>query len=1338
MNSGFKSRVQRGIVIAMIGLQAWMPAALEWQGAVAAADEVVRHAGDGQAAGTDMLRGMFGTIRNTRIVDQHVDANTASNFGPSGGQLNLQEFGLGGDYNAAMQTLQNAYQNPSQLNDIAKQARRDIQERGCPSTSFEYVRSAQVLSVTPIKVNLSLLSSGQTARTETIDTSYSGPVNVKYSTLGYMRNFDQVLSAPEVGSPGQLLRYAATPFTVPNDGTFFTFNHRVFGSAGAPVVVDFGNRANGYATETLVYANAGQSVTVWADLYRVKRAFSQAPLTGCPLDPPSCIVSGINFCGPPGLGVLDVFHTSQSHKNAAMSTLMAAASAVEYDESDAALAAITNRGSQVLNGSDPIFTEIFTGCSETANFTTNTVRVHQENIRTCSMPLVDLPLTCNGSRGTHFVYLQESTVLTATFYQRIKVPVLDPVTHQPAKDAQGNVIYVDQDVPVIYSGAVDINLPTFGGSRSWSTTPDASGYFVKYDLTPFAVSANEYFPYDVTVLSDGSASASISSLGKKTDNWTLSGSASVSGAAQMRVNAKLYQVMNNVIAGCDEYLKHAADGFCTAQMQCMDYRGPCTTLDGVSFCDGSGVAAGVAELLKPWGVADSAQNGGMLGNGTIGGGALEFLPRMCWAGVGNKMDCSGAFSGELNCYIDIGGVQRCGTATGEGLATNYGEGPTRMDDCAAPSKNLFGNPACRLVSLNTCTEGAAGLFSGTCYNNTVVYDCGTDSEVTVPGGVSFSQSCGSPIRCLGTECHNPKGEVNHDFGRAVASANMVDMAARDLVCAETGARPTDVSQQCTPLIFNGTNNTCKIPIGNEIGITPNCCKESEEAAVDAPDAIKYIQLVFYTYKMGSDKMMLSALARLPGLSGFSSAFYTDTGAVQTVIDGAISSTKGFLMDSASTVAKTFGFDIASPAVTNTAKEFVLDPSNLGLSPTQLAGFNDFLRDHGMDDLADRLFSYNGTEGVVELTPAGQEMFAALEYVQTVFMIYSIAKIIGHIIFKCERSELELGVQKKQRNCHYVGNYCARKIRFIGCIEKRESYCCYKTPLARMVAEQIRTKAPQIAGDYGNPSGPRCGGFTPQQLAMFDWSLFDPNEWLLLLQDAGLIPDSTTAANALYGMNSSRAVIETGSPAVKGEIDIQSQTIRRYTPLVDTYTARRSALSQQPVCYSDPRQMAWYQPTQTSSGFFELNTDMGSEVPVWAARTFDINATIDGIPSSFVLTRYQADNYGQLWINGQKIMENFLYANTDMRGGVMSGDHFIDRAGNDIGALYDDGCNAGCRGLSPNLDITSYMQSGANTISLVCVNVGDIGPCAIKIMGTVEDPPPTTQGCYYPNGTETTQ
>lgn len=1344
---------KRAIALMLALLQVWVPLALEMRGTVAVADDVVRNAAEGQVLGSSVLRGQFNTIRNTVVVDQHVTGSTGSDFQNGQGQFNLREFGLGGDPADARAKLQEAYNDPSKLNDSARQARRDIQERGCPSTTFAPVSTATVLTVTPIVRTLVVQANGQTVPQDTIDTSYTGQIQVKYPTIGYSRNWEQVLREPVVGTPGSVLRYESTPFTVPNDGSFFTYNHSVTGSAGTPVVTDFGNRANGYATQTLVYG-AGTPVLVSATLYRVKRTFTPQPPGGCPVDPPSCVVSGVNFCGPPALGVLDVFKPAQRHSTNAMATLMSAVSAIQYDETDANLSVIVNRGTQVLNGSDPVFTGMFSGCTETANFSTNTLTIHTPEIRTCGMPLVQLPLTCDGTRGVHFVHLQESTVLTASFYQRIQVPIIDPVTHEQAEDAEGNPLYTTQDVPTTYSGTVDIGFAMFGGASSWSTSPDGNGYFVVYSSTPFAVSASDHFPYAPSVYADGGVSASISSYGSKMNNWALSGSASVSGASQLRVNAQLYQVMNNSIVGCESYLQHAADGFCTAQMQCVENRGPCTTLDGVSFCEGSGPAAGIAELLTPWGVADSATAGGSMGNGVVGGGAKTFLPRMCWRGTGTQMDCSGSVTGNLQCYTDIHGQQQCGSVDGQGLANNFGEAPTYLDDCGSSGNALVGNPACRLISTNTCTDGAQGLFSGTCYNKTVVFDCGTDRQVQVPGGVTYSKTCASPIRCLGTECHNPKSEVNGDFGKAVSAATIVDMAARDMACAETGTAPASMAEAaCTPLVFNGTNFTCKVPIGNQIGVTPNCCKESEAAAAQGPSAVQYLQLVFYTYKMGSDKAMMTALSNVPGLSGFAQGFYSSTGAVQTAIDGAIANTKSFLMDSASTVAKQFGYEVTSPAVTNTAKDFVLGEGsalNAGLSQAQMTAYNNFLTENGLGDLAAELFVEEG--GTMALTETGEQMFQALEAVQTVFMIYSIAKIIGHIVFKCEDKELQLGVQKKQKNCHYVGSYCAKKAFSVGCIERRESYCCYKTPLARIVAEQIRTKSPQTAGDFGEAKAPRCGGFTPTQLASFDWSLLDTSEWVSLLQDAGLVPNATDRADTMYGLNSSRAALETGAPVVN-EINIQNQTLARYTPLVDTYTTRRTNLATQPVCYGNAKEMPWYQPTVRPEDVVRALDGTGTVqscgegcIDVYLGRVgdnyicdscthvveqyFKLAVDMPEYIQAAYLMEAQWDDHIQVQIGGQTVYQSHAF-----------GDPPAYCEMNQSWCIGDKTAGGLCTAAPPNnpggpVDVTHLFKQGGVISTNTRLWTGGCGEGFARVRVLYTTPNPTAAGnCIYPNGAD---
>jgi len=178
----------------------------------------------------------------------------------------------------------------------------------------------------------------------------------------------------------------------------------------------------------------------------------------------------------------------------------------------------------------------------------------------------------------------------------------------------------------------------------------------------------------------------------------------------------------------------------------------------------------------------------------------------------------------------------------------------------------------------------------------------------------------------------------------------------------------------------------------------------------------------------------------------------------------------------------------------------------------------------------------------------------------------------------------------------------------------------------------------------------------------------------------------------------------------------------------TYSCTKSAIYTEVNCTQD------YNPTfgYATQPFAIEN---GSEVPTWSARTFNYTVSLDGLPYGIKLNRYQADNYGQLWVNGQIVMQNTLGGMSDMRNGwvgyrserscgydewggeycydYQAGPYFFNGDGSAAG-FYDDNCNWGCRGSNPGSDITSYFTPGQNTITMVCANANSIGPCGVSI------------------------
>ena len=94
---------------------------------------------------------------------------------------------------------------------------------------------------------------------------------------------------------------------------------------------------------------------------------------------------------------------------------------------------------------------------------------------------------------------------------------------------------------------------------------------------------------------------------------------------------------------------------------------------------------------------------------------------------------------------------------------------------------------------------------------------------------------------------------------------------------------------------------------------------------------------------------------------------------------------------------------------------------------------------------------------------------------------------------CNSAEQQLGDFRRQRRCIYVGNYCARKKgkgRLSRCVEHRQSWCCYESPLARLIQTQGHA---QLNWGYGNAKHPHCQGFTLAQFQSLNFDRMNFNE-----------------------------------------------------------------------------------------------------------------------------------------------------------------------------------------------------------------------------------------------------
>lgn len=96
-------------------------------------------------------------------------------------------------------------------------------------------------------------------------------------------------------------------------------------------------------------------------------------------------------------------------------------------------------------------------------------------------------------------------------------------------------------------------------------------------------------------------------------------------------------------------------------------------------------------------------------------------------------------------------------------------------------------------------------------------------------------------------------------------------------------------------------------------------------------------------------------------------------------------------------------------------------------------------------------------------------------------IYIIMELVS-----CEEQEQVLGMKRGQDLCEKVGSYCSKKALGV-CYQKRESYCCFNSRLARLIAVGGRA---QLGKSFGSPKSPDCGGLRPDELQLVDFSLID--------------------------------------------------------------------------------------------------------------------------------------------------------------------------------------------------------------------------------------------------------
>ena len=357
---------------------------------------------------------------------------------------------------------------------------------------------------------------------------------------------------------------------------------------------------------------------------------------------------------------------------------------------------------------------------------------------------------------------------------------------------------------------------------------------------------------------------------------------------------------------------------------------------------------------------------------------------------------------------------------------------------------------------------------------------------------------------MGEDCVTVNRTQSQDFTKAVALLNSAQQMAMDMTCdyANAGLQQKDPSS-CQ--VFKGKDASCKI-VGGLVTLV-DCC----QAPSGSMGLGQYIDLLLATSQLDNAVMRMDTTSAVRGAWETMRTPFTMAGDAWNSVQA----------DFASNVNDLVGSDMLS--VTDVAEQGLLD----SLKGELMNSVAEWIGSTFGEAAGNALFSAGGQaafDSMGNLTPAAEsggvelgggaavagEMLSTLMGAYTVVMI---AVMIIQMIWSCEQPEYELAAKKQLKVCKDLGTFCASKAPITGlCLIRKESYCCYNSPLARILNEQIK---PQLGMSFGTPQNPVCSGIKVADLSKVDWSRVNLDEWLGILAQTNHLP---TAGNAAAMLN----------------------------------------------------------------------------------------------------------------------------------------------------------------------------------------------------------------------------
>ena len=367
-------------------------------------------------------------------------------------------------------------------------------------------------------------------------------------------------------------------------------------------------------------------------------------------------------------------------------------------------------------------------------------------------------------------------------------------------------------------------------------------------------------------------------------------------------------------------------------------------------------------------------------------------------------------------------------------------------------ETLENDPNCGIEKSECITYNEQGQ----CSQWSDSYRCVTATNDVQNYDVKETITCGGPIRCLGEECVDTAESKSESFGKVASTMQSLNDMKKYGECNTFG---------CT--IFKGKRYSC-LNMGSA-----KCCIEPNKSGASLQS-----YLAAYLVMVNTDDMIMSLDS-------------------SSMVRGAWSAVRQPVVNAWDTVSGMWQSAVEN-ITGETATDAVMEQSVSAFKEKILQASYDFVVNTFGEDVAGSVFATSG--GVA--TGLNPGVTTLMSSVMAAYTAYQAIKLAAALLNKCKTEDSELAAKRKLKLCHKVERTCVKRVK-IGntCIKRRHSYCCYDSPLGRIINEQAKLQG--AVPDW--TANDTCGGLSLTDFERIDWDQVDLGEWVDMLKSNNLYP-----------------------------------------------------------------------------------------------------------------------------------------------------------------------------------------------------------------------------------------